>query len=90
MSFFSDPHVDLLDFFDFVSNTVLMPIVSFLTCVIAAYIIGADAIIEEAEAEGAVFGAKKFYRFMIRFIAPVGIIAIWISSMMASLGVFSW
>ncbi len=82
--------MDLLDFFDFMSNTVLMPIVSFLTCVIAAYIIGADAIIEEAEAEGAVFGAKKFYRFMIRFIAPVGIIAIWISSMMASLGVFSW
>lgn len=36
------------------------------------------------------FRAKKFYSVMIRFVAPVGIIAILISSIMASMGVFSW
>ncbi|MBQ9643258.1 MAG: sodium-dependent transporter [Lachnospiraceae bacterium] len=82
--------MDLLDFFDFISNTVLMPIVSFLICVLAAYILKPDTIIQEAEANGASFKSEKFYRIMIRYVAPIGIIAIWVSSMAAGLGLFSW
>ena len=82
--------MDLLDFFDFVSNTVMMPIVSFLICFLAAYILKPDTIIKEAEANGASFKSEKFYRIMIRYVAPIGIIAIWVSSMAAGLGLFSW
>ena len=81
--------MDILDFFDFLSNTLLMPIVSFLICFIVAYILKPDFIIEEAKAEGATFRTEKFYRFMIRVIAPIGIVAIWVSSMAASLGLIS-
>ena len=81
--------MDILDFFDFLSNTLLMPIVSFLICFIVAYILKPDFIIEEAKAEGAAFRTEKFYRFMIRVIAPIGIVAIWVSSMAASLGLIS-
>ena len=78
--------MDLLDFFDFVSNTVMMPIVSFLICFLAAYILKPDTIIKEAQANGASFKSEKFYRIMIRYVAPIGIIAIWVSSMAAGLG----
>ena len=81
--------MDILDFFDFLSNTLLMPIVSFLICFIVAYILKPDFIIEEAKAEGAAFRTEKFYRFMIRVVAPIGIVAIWVSSMAASLGLIS-
>ena len=81
--------MDILDFFDFLSNTLLMPIVSFLICFIVAYILKPDFIIEEAKAEGATFRTEKFYRFMIRVVAPIGIVAIWVSSMAASLGLIS-
>lgn len=81
--------MDILDFFDFLSNTLLMPIVSFLICFIVAYILKPNFIIEEAKAEGATFRTEKFYRFMIRVVAPIGIVAIWVSSMAASLGLIS-
>ena len=81
--------MDILDFFDFLSNTLLMPIVSFLICFIVAYILKPNFIIEEARAEGATFRTEKFYRFMIRVVAPIGIVAIWVSSMAASLGLIS-
>ena len=81
--------MELLDFFDFLSNSLLMPIVSFLICFIVAYILKPDFIVEEAKTEGASFRTEKFYRFMIRVIAPIGIVAIWVSSMAASLGLFS-
>ena len=81
--------MDILDFFDFLSNTLLMPIVSFLICFIVAYILKPAFLIEEAKAEGATFRTEKFYRFMIRVVAPIGIVAIWVSSMAASLGLIS-
>lgn len=82
--------MDLLTFFDFVSNSVMMPVLAFFTCIFAAYILKPKAIIEEVEQFGVTFKAKKFYSVMIRFVAPVGIVAILVSSIMAGLGIFSW
>ena len=82
--------MDLLSFFDFLSNTILMPILAFATCIFAGYVLKPKSIIEEVEANGAVFKVKRFYSFVIRYIVPVGIVAILISSLLASLGVFSW
>ena len=44
--------MDILSFFDFISNSIMMPIVSILTCVFIGYIIKPKSIIEEAEAAG--------------------------------------
>jgi NSS family neurotransmitter:Na+ symporter len=38
-----------LDFFDFISNSVIMPIVAFFTCIFVGYIIKPKAVIEEVE-----------------------------------------
>ena len=82
--------MDLLTFFDFISNSIMMPVLAFLTCIFAAYVLKPKEIIAEVEQYGVTFKAKKFYSVMIRFVAPVGIVAILISSVMAGLGVFSW
>lgn len=78
-----------LDFFDFISNSVLMPIVAFLTCILVGYVIKPDSLIEEAEAEGAAFQGKKLFVFVIKYLAPVCIVAILISSVLSAFGVIS-
>ncbi len=79
--------MDILDFFDFISNSVLMPIVAFLTCIFAGYIIKPEAIKEEVELDGAPFHRKRLYRVLIRYIAPVCLILILITSILNTLGI---
>ncbi|MEE1228851.1 MAG: sodium-dependent transporter [Lachnospiraceae bacterium] len=82
--------MDLLDFFDFVSNSFMMPILAFGTTLYAGFFLKPKAIIAEVEKEGNEFKAKGFYSFLIRWICPIGIIGIWVTSMAASLGFMSW
>lgn len=78
-----------LDFFDFISNSVLMPIVAFLTCILVGYVVKPAPLIEEAEAEGAPFQGKNLFVFVIKYLAPVCIVAILISSVLSAFGIIS-
>ncbi len=78
-----------LDFFDFVSNSVLMPVVAFLTCILVGYVIKPPAVIEEAEAEGATFKGKGLFIFVIKYLAPICIVAILVSSVLSAFGIIS-
>lgn len=64
-----------LDFFDFISNSVLMPIVALLTCIFVGYIIKPKALIEEAEISGK-FSGKRLFTIVIKYVAPICIILI--------------
>ncbi len=75
-----------LDMFDFISNSVLMPIVAFLTCIFVGYIIKPKTIVEEIEVTGR-FKGKFLFNVVIKFIAPVCIILILISSVLDVLGI---
>lgn len=77
--------MSLLDFFDFLSNSVLMPVVAFLTCVFIGFVVKPETVIEEAEVNGT-FKIKKFYTVMIKYIAPVCLIAILIFAVMEAMG----
>ncbi|MCI9099539.1 MAG: sodium-dependent transporter [Lachnospiraceae bacterium] len=85
LDFISPFHMSLLDFFDFVSNSILMPVIALLTCIFIGYVIKPKAIIEEVELNGK-FKMKTFYTIMIRWIAPVCLVAILIFSVMETLG----
>lgn len=85
-SFIAPLGMSLLDFFDFVSNSVLMPIVAILTCAFVGFIIKPKAIIEEVEINGA-FGIKKFYSVMIKYIAPLFLVAILLFAIMETMGI---
>ena len=78
-----------LDFFDFVSNSVLMPVVAFLTCILVGYVVKPPAVIEEAEAEGATFKGKGLFIFVIKYLAPICIVAILVSSVLSAFGIIS-
>ena len=79
----------ILDFLDFVSNSVLLPLVGMLTCVMVGFVIKPAAIISEVELNGP-FTMKKFYVAMVKWVAPIFIFAILVSSVLEGLGVLKF
>lgn len=77
--------MSILDFFDFLSNSVLMPIVAFLFCIFVGYVIKPGAIVEEVEINGP-FRRKRLFEVFMKYVAPIFIILILISSIANSLG----
>ena len=69
----------LLDFFDFFSNNILMPIVALFTCILIGYVAKTKIIEDEIELNSK-FKSVKMYRIMMKYIAPVFMLAIFISS----------
>lgn len=61
----------ILDIMDYVSNNILMPLVSLGTCIFVGWVVGVDVIISEIVKNGEVFKRRKLFTFMIRFIAPI-------------------
>ena len=60
-----------LDFFDFFTNSILMPIAALLTCVLVGYVVGPKFVADEVTKAGHAFTREKLYNVMIRYIAPV-------------------
>lgn len=80
--------MNFLDFFDFISNSVIMPIVAILTCVFVGYIVKPKTLAEEIALTGK-FKSEKIFTIIIKYIAPICILAILISSVLNSLGVIN-
>ena len=78
--------MDFLTFFDFLTNNVIMPVVAFITCVIVGYVIKPKSVIEEVEINGE-FKAKKLFSVVIKYVAPVCIVAILVFSVCEGLGI---
>ena len=78
--------LSILDFFDFISNSVIMPIVALLTCLFVGYVIKPKALIEEVELT-APFKRKRMFTVMIKYVAPVCIVLILVSSVLDALGI---
>ena len=77
---------DLLTFFDFISNSVLMPIVAFFTCVLVGFIIKPKAVIDEVKVTDGKFKSEKLFVVMIKWIAPIFILAILAFSVAEGMG----
>lgn len=65
----------LLDFFDFISNSILMPVIGILTCISIGFFIKPQVVYDEVEINGK-FKVKGFYTVMLKWIAPVCLILI--------------
>ena len=77
--------MEILDFFDFISNSVLMPIVALLICVFVGWIITPKDLIEEIKLNSP-FRAEKAWVVMIKFLGPVLVIAILVWNIIGILG----
>ncbi len=80
--------MQFLDFFDFISNSVIMPIVAFFTCILVGHIIKPEAIRDEVNVSGK-FKRYAMYRVMMKYIGPVMLIAILVSSVLNTFGVIT-
>ena len=80
--------MEFLDFFDFISNSILMPIVALLTCILVGHVVGTKAISDEVESSGK-FKRKKLFQVMIRWIAPICVVVILLGEILKVLGVIS-
>ena len=78
--------MQFLDFFDFLTNSVMMPIAAFATCILISRVIGVGKIEEEVEADGGSFKRKKVFRFMIRYLCPIFAMIILASSVANAFG----
>ena len=78
--------MDFLTFFDFISNSVMMPIAAFLTCIFIGYVIKPKSIIDEVELTGK-FKLKNLFVIVIKYFAPICIALILITSVLEAMGI---
>jgi NSS family neurotransmitter:Na+ symporter len=75
----------LLDFFDFISNTVMMPIVGFLTCIFIGFIVKPKLFIDSVR-ESSPFHGAKLFSVMIKYVAPVLLLVIFVFYILNTMG----
>lgn len=61
----------ILDLMDYISNSVLMPIVALVTCILIGWVVKPKVITDEVKKGGYKFGREFIYKAMIKFIAPI-------------------
>lgn len=81
--------MSILDFFDFLTNSLMMPIAALSTCILIVYIIGVDKIIKEVE-QSSKFKRKGLYRFFLKYLAPICILIILASSVASVFGIIKF
>ena len=81
--------MQFLDFFDFLTNSVMMPIAAITICLLVSRVIGVEKIEEEVTLEGKPFRRKRIFNFMIKYLCPIFAAIILISSVANALGVIS-
>ena len=79
----------LLDFFDFISHSVIMPIVALLTCIFVGWIIKPKAIVDEVKISSE-FKVEKAWIVIIKYVAPVLVVVILVAFVAQTFGLISF
>lgn len=80
-------NMDFLDFFDFISNSVMMPIAAMATCILILRRVGLKRLEEEVTQGGAPFKRKRVYTFILKYLSIAFLAIILISSVLNVLGI---
>ena len=78
----------ILDFFDFLSNSVIMPTVALISCIFIGWVIKPKTLVHEIALTGR-FKSEKTFSLIIRYVAPVFIGIILLSAIFGALGLVS-
>ena len=78
--------MQFLDFFDFLTNSVMMPIAAIATCLLVSRVIGLKAIEDEVLLGESKFRRKFVFNFMIKYLCPIFAAIILISSVANAFG----
>ncbi len=81
--------MDFLTFFDYLSNSVLMPVVALATCILIGWVAGMKTVEDEVTRNGEKFGRKWIYEIMMKYVAPVLLVIILVVYSLAQFGVIA-
>lgn len=70
----------ILDVMDYLSNNLFMPLVAIGTCVLIGWLLKPQAVIDEVEKTGDRFRRRGLYVVMVKFIAPVLLVILFLKS----------
>ena len=82
--------MDFLTFFDYISNSVMMPILAIATCVLAGWFMNLKDIEDEITKNGEEFKRRGIFRVMIKYIAPIFLFIILVFYTLAQFGFISY
>ena len=78
--------MQFLDFFDFLTNSVMMPVAAIASCILVSRVIGVARIEQEVTLNGGAFRRKRIFNAMIRYLCPIFAAIILISSIANAFG----
>ena len=78
--------MQFLDFFDFLTNSVMMPIAALMTSLFVTKVVGIDRMEEEIRHGESKFRRKKIFIVMIKYLCPIFAIIILVSSVANAFG----
>ena len=78
--------MQFLDLFDFLTNSVMMPIAAFMTSILVSRVVGVNRIEEEIIHGESAFRRKRVFVVMIKYFCPIFAIIILISSVANAFG----
>ena len=79
----------ILDIMDFVRNSILMPICALFTCILIGFVVKPKAVIDEATRNGEKFKSRNLFVVVIKWVSPICLVLILISSILDALGIFT-
>ena len=82
--------MDFLTFFDYISNSILMPIVALFTCIMFGWVVGTKQIEDEVTKNGEAFGRRKIFQVMIKYVAPICLVVILVFYSLVQFGFISY
>ena len=77
--------MDILSFFDFLTNSVMMPVAAAAICLVVLRVIGLDRI-EEEILHSSAFRRRRVFRFVVKYLALALLAVIFVSSICEALG----
>ena len=80
--------MEILDFFDFLTNSLMMPVAAFATCIFVVKAVGLDNISKEVRISSK-FRFEGMYRVFIKSVAPIFVVVILLSSILSVLGILN-
>ncbi|WP_040196056.1 sodium-dependent transporter [Candidatus Soleaferrea massiliensis] len=80
--------MDFLTFCDFLTNAVLMPLGAIATCLFIGWVIGVKSISDEVKLSSK-FRREKLFNVMVKYVAPIAILAVLVSSILSNLGIIT-
>lgn len=82
--------MDFLTFFDYISNSVLMPIVALVTCILIGWVTGTKVIEDEITKNGEKFARRQVFHVMVKYISPVCLVIILVFYTLAQFGIITY